>query len=196
MFDLGGVVLGRGMWLFREYIHSRYGVSEEEAARVMIRTHYHGYFSGFIGEEEYWSRCLCDLGMTEDWRVLRNILLDFYTPNEGMKALLQTLHDKGYQLVLLSDQTQEWWPLLDSRHSVSGLFDHCIISAQVGLHKPDPQIYELALHTCGANPRECVFIDDLAHNLPAAQELGIRTILFENVDQLKAELTGLSIDIH
>ncbi len=55
-------------------------------------------------------------------------------------------------------------------------YDAVIISGEVGLRKPDPAIYRLAADKLGLPPSECVFVDDVAANLPAAAELGMATV--------------------
>ena len=71
---------------------------------------------------------------------------------------------------------------------ISSYFDSTIISALIGLHKPNIEIYEYALKETNSMPNECLFIDDLEHNLVPAKELGIQTILFEDCEKLKDEL--------
>jgi epoxide hydrolase-like predicted phosphatase len=55
-------------------------------------------------------------------------------------------------------------------------FDHFISSSEVGLRKPNPEIFKLALNIIGCKPEEVVFLDDIGSNLKAAAKLGIRCI--------------------
>jgi len=75
------------------------------------------------------------------------------------------------------------------------LFDAVVISDQVGLRKPNPAIYLLTAEKIGVPPRECVFVDDTAANLPAARELGMATVCFDedgdNVPEIR-HLIGVS----
>ncbi len=193
IFDLGGVVLNRGLWLFREYLVQNYKVTNEQTINVLIKKYYKPYFSGIFSEEEFWANSLKDLGIDADWRILRKKLLNFFEPNPGMFRLIDTLRKNNYKTVLLSDQTKEWWSILNKKYSISSHFDSCIISAEVGVNKPDPQIYEIALKQSNSKAQKSLFIDDLEENLKPAQQLGMKTILFENCDQLKKELSLLSI---
>jgi putative hydrolase of the HAD superfamily len=62
-------------------------------------------------------------------------------------------------------------------------FDHILISAELGIAKPDPRIYHLLSHTLQCNFKEILFIDDFTENIHAASELGIQTILYTpNID--------------
>lgn len=68
------------------------------------------------------------------------------------------------------------------------LFEDVIISAEVGLRKPDPEIFLLALDRLGARPQEVLFVDDFAHNIAAAATLGIRGHHFVSPGRLRAAL--------
>lgn len=72
----------------------------------------------------------------------------------------------------------------DGRDDVLSLFDHIIESSKVGVRKPDPRFYELACKTCGVEPHEAVFLDDLGVNLKPAAGMGMTTI--KVVDPIEA----------
>ena len=59
------------------------------------------------------------------------------------------------------------------------------LSFEMRIRKPDPQYFHRVLAEIGAEPRECLFIDDMEKNLDSARGIGLRTILFESVDSLR-----------
>jgi len=71
------------------------------------------------------------------------------------------------------------------------LFDAVVISGQVGMRKPSPEIYLHAVRALGQEPGDCVFVDDLARNLGAAAELGIATLHHTDSDVRIAEMARL-----
>jgi len=76
------------------------------------------------------------------------------------------------------------------------LFDHVIESAKIGLRKPDPRIYRMMIEALKADPRKCIYLDDLGVNLKPAREMGMTTIKVANAPQAIAELeaaTGLKL---
>jgi putative hydrolase of the HAD superfamily len=76
------------------------------------------------------------------------------------------------------------------------LFDHVIESAKIGLRKPDPRIYKMMVETLNADPKNCVYLDDLGVNLKPAREMGMTTIKVTSGAQAIAELeaaTGLKL---
>lgn len=79
---------------------------------------------------------------------------------------------------------------------VMELFDHVVESSKVGVRKPEPRFYELALGLVGVSAEEAVFLDDLGVNLKPAKAMGMTTIKVVDPDQALAELeavTGLTL---
>jgi putative hydrolase of the HAD superfamily len=73
-------------------------------------------------------------------------------------------------------------------------FEVFFSSCYLGVRKPDRGIYALALKITQREPAECVLIDDRGLNLECAKELGMHTIQFRNVAQLRGELAQLGIN--
>lgn len=190
--DLGGVFLNRGIWKFWSYLEAKFEIESEKAKNSFLR-YYKPYFSGEISEEDFWTKFLSDIELKEDWLGLRAMLLDFFEPNEGMPELYKELREDGKKLVLLSDQTKEWWPFLNNKFEIESYFDSTIVSALVGVNKPNPKIYQIAIEASGFKPEECLFIDDLEHNLEPAEKIGMKTILFKDSAQLKKQFIDMGI---
>jgi putative hydrolase of the HAD superfamily len=190
IFDLGGFYLNRGMWIAEEKFAKKYQLPLERVVEVLIKENYKDYFSGKITEQEYWKRFLSDFDLKEDWKNLRKVLINSFKPQKGMPELIKELR-KNYRIGLLSDQTKEWWPHLNKKYKISDNFDFTIISAETGFHKPQIEIYKIALENANCKPKECLFIDDLEYNLEPAKKLGIQTLLFKNPDQIREDLQKL-----
>jgi HAD superfamily hydrolase (TIGR01509 family) len=71
------------------------------------------------------------------------------------------------------------------------MFDAVVISDQVGLRKPDPEIFKLTAAKLGLPPSECLFVDDTKHNLPGAAGLGMGTLFFTGAAEEIAEIERL-----
>ena len=72
-------------------------------------------------------------------------------------------------------------------------FEAFFSSCYLGVRKPDPAIYSLALKITQQSPAECILIDDRGLNLECASELGMQTILFKDLAQLRADLAHFDI---
>ena len=78
------------------------------------------------------------------------------------------------------------------RKLLAELFDAVVISAEVGLHKPQPEIYRLAAERLEVEPGECIFVDDLKENCEGAVAVGMTAILHRNAPETIARLTELT----
>jgi putative hydrolase of the HAD superfamily len=77
------------------------------------------------------------------------------------------------------------------RKLMDGAFDSLVISGEVGLRKPEPAIYRLAVERLGVTAKECVFVDDHPGHLKAALDEGMTTVLHRTPVQTRAELREL-----
>lgn len=72
-------------------------------------------------------------------------------------------------------------------------FEDFICSGYVGYAKSDRKIYRIFLERAGAEPEECLFIDNKERNLKPAREMGFETVLFEGKEQLERELKSCGV---
>ena len=119
---------------------------------------------------------------------------DPIVPVEGMLELLQALKAKGYRLYLLSNAATRQ-PIYWARAEASKLMDGVLISAEVKLLKPDPQIYRTFLRKFALRPEECVFIDDTPINVEGALYENMAGIVFNmDVPALAESLRTLGVE--
>ena len=112
-----------------------------------------------------------------------------FAPVEPMYEALRAVRAAGARTALLSNSWGNEYP-----HDLfAELFDAIVISCEVGMRKPDERIFRHALDLLGLAAAECVFIDDIEHNVRAAQALGIRGILHTAPDATIAELRGMDL---
>lgn len=100
---------------------------------------------------------------------------------------------KNYQIHMLTDTID-----LDSGNSdwfsdITKNFHNIFRSFEIGYRKPNKEAFLHVLEKINAKPEECVFVDDLKANVDSANELGIKGILYANLDQLKEDFSKLEI---
>jgi putative hydrolase of the HAD superfamily len=95
-------------------------------------------------------------------------------PVPAMYDTIRTLRAAGFGTALLSNS---WGCEEYPRADFSGLFDTVVLSGEVGMRKPEKEIFLHAAETLGLAPDECVFIDDMAANVAAAQACGMTAML-------------------
>ncbi len=111
----------------------------------------------------------------------------------GAVAILAELQRRGRRLYALTNFSPETWPVARQRFPFLGWFDDIVVSGEVGLVKPDPRIFALAIERCRLVPARTVFIDDLAANVAAARAHGLYALRFVSVDTLRGELAALGL---
>jgi epoxide hydrolase-like predicted phosphatase len=107
-----------------------------------------------------------------------------------MLDLIRELRGRGLRIGLLSNS---WGGGEDSypRDILDELFDAVVISAQVGMRKPEERIFRLVTDRIGLAPASCVFVDDVEGNITAARSLGFAVVHHRAPAATKAELLDL-----
>jgi putative hydrolase of the HAD superfamily len=106
----------------------------------------------------------------------------------GAKELLEQLRER-YRLAALSNSNELHWERNTNELRIIELFEFAISSHEVGLCKPDPQIFQLAIDRAKvSSPDAIVFFDDLAANVEAAHSAGLRAYQVRGVEELRDRL--------
>lgn len=104
-----------------------------------------------------------------------------------MYALVRRAKEQGIATGLLSNSWGNDYP----RDMWQDMFDVVVISGEVGLRKPEPEIFELTTKRLGLQPQQCVFVDDLKHNVDASVALGWVGVHHVSYSQTAGELEAL-----
>lgn len=120
---------------------------------------------------------------------------------ENLRGIIQTydytipwireLKAKGLKVLVLSNFSEKFYRDCKEDMGFLAETDGGILSYREQLIKPDPAIYELLLKRYHLQASECVFLDDLPHNIQAAEALGIHTILFTSKEEAEQKLQKL-----
>ncbi len=179
VFDMGGVLIQ----FDREFFIRRLGVSAEDEALLMNEVfeslEWARMDRGSLTEAEA-SQSICARLPKRLHLAAERLVTMWERPIleiDGMYALIKELKANGYRILLLSNASvrqHEYWP----RIPASELFDGKLISSDVHLVKPQPEIYRLLCDTFHVLPEECFFVDDSPQNVEGAYEAGIRGFIF------------------
>lgn len=133
-------------------------VSTEEFIGLMLRLNGEG--NTFQQLLDAWNSCLLTI---PDYK------LDF----------IKELRQQGYAIYLLSNTNDAHWKYIEENSfpvPVSHYFDRCFLSQEMGMAKPNADIFESVLQQIGIPAKECLFLDDSKANCDAAEKLGIHCI--------------------
>ena len=114
--------------------------------------------------------------------------------NPDALQVARTLAATGrYRLGTINNESRELNLYRIQAFELRSIFALFVSSCFVGLRKPDPRIYTLALDLTQRSPEECCFVDDRAENLEPAKKLGMHTIEMQSAEQLQEALQKLEI---
>ena len=109
------------------------------------------------------------------------------------EVILHAIQQRGFATYILSNMSDWAHHVIDQKTDLFKRFDGAVFSYQVNLVKPEPQIYKLLLTRYQLKAEECLFIDDLEHNINAAKALGIDGIICHDHDQLRGDLKKMAV---
>jgi epoxide hydrolase-like predicted phosphatase len=191
LVDFGGVLTSSVWDSFADFCRDK-GLAEDSMRRLFREdpaalADLRELETGRIEEHEFERRFAERLGL-EDATDLIDSMFRGMKPSEPMVAAVRAARDSGIRTGLVSNS---WSTSHYDRALLAELFDAVVISAEVGLHKPQPEIYLLASKRVGVEPEQCVFVDDLRENCAAAEAVGMTAILHRDVAASVARLEEL-----
>ncbi len=195
IFDLGRVVLWFDNNVFLRKLAERAGSAFEDVKEAvhanipLIRE----FDRGTLSPPEFHGRVCDAVGA----RVPYDFFFEIYNPifrlNEPVLSLIHRLKVSGLTLVLLSNTDPERFGYIRRTFPQILVFDAYVLSYEVKLLKPDPAIYHEAVRRAGADPGDCVFVDDLEDNIRGAAAAGLTGILYAPETDLEAEFVKLGL---
>jgi glucose-1-phosphatase len=188
LFDLGGVLVEfSGVRDLAVLLQGR--LSETEIMEQM--SHYlptEQFGLGKLSSREFGER------FVKDWNIElspEDFLREFQSWSKrllpGAVELLTLLRPR-FRLAALSNSNELHWERNTNNLGLTSLFELAISSHQVGLYKPDPHMYLIALDRLGVSPDRVMFFDDVSANVTAASALGIRAFQVEGVEGVRSRL--------
>lgn len=143
--------------------------------------------TGTIDEEEFGARFGELLGL-EEREGLVDRMFGGIRPDEPMLEALRRARAGGVRTGLISNSMGEG---RYDRSEFPTLFDGVVISGDVGMHKPQPEIFLLGAERAGVAPADCVFVDDLRENCDGAEAVGMTAVLHRGAESTLPELERL-----
>ena len=194
VFDVGNVIV---RWAPLEIIRLTFGdmnALEARAQSIFQTETWTDLNKGLITEAEAKMIYQNSLGLT----TLECERLFYYVKQTqillfGTVDLIERLKASGYKVYALTDNVHEIVAYLQASYSFWSLFDGATVSADVGVLKPQPEIYQTLLKQYDIQASETVFIDDMPHNVEGAQAVGISAIQFENAGQCERLLKDFGL---
>jgi epoxide hydrolase-like predicted phosphatase len=196
LVDFGGV-LTTSVWdSFADFCREK-GLDEDTVKRLFRQDPeaiacLRGLETGELEKDEFEERFARLLGLDEATDLIDSMFRGML-PCEPMVDAVRAAGARGVKTGLVSNS---WSTSHYDRDLLDELFDTVVISAEVGLHKPQPAIYRLAAERIAEPPERCVFVDDLRENCAGAEAVGMTAILHrdaaESIERIE-ELFGIKV---
>jgi epoxide hydrolase-like predicted phosphatase len=196
LIDFGGV-LTTSVWdSFADFCREK-GLEEDSVKRLFREdpaalAELRGLETGAIGEAEFERRFAERLGLDDATDLIESMFRGML-PEESMVAAVRAVRGAGFETGLISNS---WSTSHYDRDLLDELFDDVVISAEVGLHKPQPEIYRLAAERLAQPTGSCVFVDDLRENCDGAEAVGMIAVLHRDPPATVARIAEIfGIDV-
>ena len=191
LFDLGGVLI---QWDPRR--HYRTLFSSEADMEYFLAEVCTGEWNRTIDAGKPFREAVAErqalwpefAGLIGQWQSCWAAMLGDAVP--GTVDVFRDLKGQGLKVCALSNWSAETFPIARERFEFLSWFDRIVVSGEVGLAKPDPAIFTLAMELCGLVAEETIFIDDVIENVETARRVGMDALLFRNAEELRIDLTA------
>ena len=183
--DLFDVLLIKGDTTRCRAYERRMNLPEGGLMQAMFRSPlFREAIAGRVTGEELWRDVAHSIGESpENWSMLVDTHMSIFTLNNDLLAFFRSLRPH-YKIAILSNASSEVRAWIAEAFHLERDVDLIIISSEERYHKPQPEIFHIALDRLGVQPEEAIFIDDEARNIAPAQALGMHAVQFKNTPQV------------
>lgn len=192
IWDLGGVLIRTEDRAPRTALADRYQMSYETLEDLFFGNERHEMGKraqlGEITAAEAWDSVRRTLNASpEEMPAIRRAFFAGDRLDRELVGYIRSLRPE-YKIGAISNAIDDVRGRMEAEWEIADAFDDIVISAEVGIMKPDPRIYQLSLAHLGLAPRQAVFIDDSLRNIEAAKKLGLAAVHFHSPQQVLQEL--------
>lgn len=176
IFDCFGVLYQGSLEHLRDF------TAEADQAELRNLTLSSDY--GYLARDEYIEQVgrLTHKSPTE----LEAIMRATHIRNEALVAVVRSLRSQ-YKVAMLSNVGRGLMSQLFTKEELTDLFDVVVLSSDVGMVKPDPEIFKYTCNKLGLLPEECMMVDDVQDNINAAMELGMNGVVFNTTNNFLSD---------
>lgn len=196
IFDLGRVLVNIDNTLLLEKVFKGLCVNnlQELGRKTMCDPAMIEFNTGRIGPEEFHRRMHERYQLEPDFEMFKQLWCEIFYTMEGMESLVANLKNR-LSIGLLSDTDPIHWGYIKTTWPWIGTIDKPTLSYEVGVMKPDAEIYLAGARNVRTDPRQCLFVDDLEVNVEGARAVGMQAILFENPTALSKQLKEIGLEV-
>jgi putative hydrolase of the HAD superfamily len=195
LFDVGGVLITLDGYYPVQLVAKFYNIDTDLANKVFNKymAKLGNEYTGKDAEKKMWESLSSDIGSDNKeipYFILHEDFEKRVKRNYKVLEMLEDLKDRGFIVGILSD-TNIIHKEMKILQDIYSYVDILLLSCDIGVRKPKKEAFRNALKVMGLNSEEVIFIDDKIDNVKSANEMGFKTILAENEEQIVNDIKQL-----
>lgn len=195
IFDVGGVVVDMESDRLVHQVSQLLGRSFEEVQKAIYHEELLLPFElGRISPTAYYEGLKKRLKLRWTYEQFVRAWNDIFRENAEVTEILQRLR-KRHRLIALTNTNMLHLDYLKAAFPSLSVLEDWVASCDVGLRKPDPEFYQLALARSGVRASQAVYVDDRPELVEAGRGVGLTAIRFENSRQLEQDLQSIGLQL-
>ena len=197
-FDLGKVLVNFDIRQMLEQMADVAGIHASDVSRVLFDDGLQAEFElGHLTDEQFHQEFCRRTNTQADFQTLTVAAADFFELNTSILPLVTSLGRTRHRLGVLSNTCRLHWRHCVKRYGmVAELFPVHVLSCDLGVAKPDLEIYRAAAQRAAVNPAGIFFVDDLIENVNGALAAGFDAVQYVSMRQLADDLRGRGIPLN
>lgn len=195
-FDLGNVLVFFSLPKMLEQMGKCTGLSSEDVKHLLFNTNLRElYEKGVIHTDDLFKAFQNRSSKPFTLEEFTHSFCNIFTPNLDLWKVVEKLKKQNIRLILLSNTSECHYNYSAANFPVLNLFDHKVLSYEVGAWKPDEQIFKKALEHAQCDPADCFYTDDIPEFIESARRIGLKGEVYTGVDKLKKDLSKLGLQL-
>jgi len=186
IFDLSGVCFTNEEPIYLEALCKKYGYDYKEFddfyQSMLVKAEV-----GKMKGEELWSILIEKYKIPKTTAQIVDEMMELKEPKLDTLNFAKELKNK-IKVIYLTNYTRHYWDAISKIFNMKKWFSSGFVSYQLGFRKPSIESFKFIMNKYKVSPKEVLFVDDSQKNLDSAKSLGINTILFNSVSQLKRDV--------
>ena len=191
VFDFGGVLTLQPLDRHVESLRALCGL-DRSTFDLEYKRQRSDYDRGTIDSRQYWSRVMDSRGNPVDTEVLRSLFEEdtagWTRINDQVLSWAFALQEAGMRTGILSNMPRDILERIETRFQWLDRFEVKIFSCDIGVNKPEAEIYRSCLGALQLEAGKVLFLDDIPENVKGAERAGIRTVLFQSYEDARSRI--------
>ena len=181
IFDIGNVLIDFDLPRLLQMISNNSRVPVEDLDGTWTQADTVAVETGKIDPQDHYRQYADSIGLKWSYDVWKRAWMDIYSINETGMTIVKECRAKGFPVYILSNLAEYNKEAIEMKFNhFFKLFTVSFFSYELGLHKPDPEIFLSVCSITKTPPEKCIFIDDLPENVHGARSIGMRAIQFKS----------------